>query len=225
MSLVAPTAAERNSWGCHGRDIWVYMMNAVLTGATSLPGNHWSDSAEDYALTTDWLMGGGCLSSSDLVLARRFLAYMAKLVHTDSYGSSAGTANWNNPALFQSGSIWDYTGMRAMGNNYTDSKYLYLAAAGLTFDDNPTDDPALTNSCSATRYQVCQDGFRRIAACVFPAARGRLPVQGMGPHRRPERGVAGISGRLRKCPHAANLPQHLEQQHAVLWRRERRGVE
>jgi hypothetical protein len=47
--------------------------------------------------------------------------------------------------------------VRWLGNNYTQSKILFLAAAGLTFDDNPTDDPPLTNTCSATRYQVCPD--------------------------------------------------------------------
>jgi hypothetical protein len=35
---------------------------------------------------------------------------------------------------------------------------MYLTAAALTFDDNPTDDPPLPNTCSATRYQVCADG-------------------------------------------------------------------
>jgi glycosyltransferase involved in cell wall biosynthesis len=44
-----------------------------------------------------------------------------------------------------------------MGNNYTMSKMLLLVGIGLTFDDNSTDDPPLTNACSATRYAVCPD--------------------------------------------------------------------
>src|ERR1035441_3906776 len=44
-----------------------------------------------------------------------------------------------------------------MGNNYTQAKMIYLVAAALTFNDNTTDDPPLTNTCSATRYQVCPD--------------------------------------------------------------------
>ncbi len=45
-----------------------------------------------------------------------------------------------------------------MGNNYTHARILILTAAALTFNDNTTDDPPLTNTCNATRYQVCPDG-------------------------------------------------------------------
>jgi hypothetical protein len=45
-----------------------------------------------------------------------------------------------------------------MGNNYTHARILILMAAALTFNDNTTDDPPLSNTCSATRYQVCPDG-------------------------------------------------------------------
>ena len=45
-----------------------------------------------------------------------------------------------------------------MGNNYTHSKIFYLAAAALTFNDDPDDDPPLANTCHATRYVVCPDG-------------------------------------------------------------------
>ncbi len=37
-------------------------------------------------------------------------------------------------------------------------RILLLTAAALTFNDNPTDDPPLSNTCNATRYQVCPDG-------------------------------------------------------------------
>jgi hypothetical protein len=50
--------------------------------------------------------------------------------------------------------------MRRSGNNYTETRLLYLTAASLTFDDNTTDDPPLTgtyNTCGATRYQLCTD--------------------------------------------------------------------
>lgn len=48
--------------------------------------------------------------------------------------------------------------MRAMGNNYTQSRVLILTAMALTFNDDPNDDPPLPNTCNATRYQVCPDG-------------------------------------------------------------------
>ena len=58
LSMVAPTAAERNTWGCYGRDVWVYAMEQVLSGKEEIRGNHWSDSVTQFALTTDWLMAG-----------------------------------------------------------------------------------------------------------------------------------------------------------------------
>ena len=63
LSMVAPTPAERNAWGCYGRDIWVYVMQQVLSGKEEIKGNHWSDSAPQFALTTDWLMAGNYLSA------------------------------------------------------------------------------------------------------------------------------------------------------------------
>ena len=154
LSMIAPTYGERNTWGCHGRDVWVYMMSAVISGTTSFGGNHWSDSVVAYALTTDWLMAGGYLSSSDLTIARQFLAKVAPTIINYSYGDSPLIGSYNSSSQFAG------TGasLRDMGNNYTSSKELYLVSIALTFNDNITDDPALANTCSATRYQVCPDG-------------------------------------------------------------------
>jgi hypothetical protein len=157
MSLVDPTDATYH-WGCYGRDVFTYMMGRFVASPNSYSGNHWSDNVEAFALTADWLMGGSYLSSADRALTRQFLAAIAQYSITTSYGTSAPIGNYNSSAQFNPGTIWDYTGQRAMGNNYTESKILYLASAALTFNDNATDDPPLTNTCNATRYQVCPDG-------------------------------------------------------------------
>lgn len=157
LSMVAPTPAERNAWGCYSRDIWVYVMQQVISGKEEIKGNHWSDSAAQFVLTTDWLMAGNYLSTSDLDLARRFLAYFAKTVLGFSYGSTAPTTKYNSPAQFQENDIYSLIGMRAMGNNYTMSKMLAIVGASLTFNDDPTDDPDLSNSCNAKRNELCPD--------------------------------------------------------------------
>jgi hypothetical protein len=48
--------------------------------------------------------------------------------------------------------------MRQMGNNYNEALFYLLSTLPLTFNDNTTDDPPLSNTCGATRYQVCSDG-------------------------------------------------------------------
>jgi hypothetical protein len=158
LSMVAPTQAERDRWACYGRDVWVYVMNQAVNGKTSLHGgNQWSDSSAAFSLTTDWLMAGNYLSAADLSLARRFLGWAAQNALSLAYGFTAPVGGYNSPAQFDTGSIWDLTSVRAMGNNYTLSKMLYVVAAALTFDDNTTDDPPLSNSCIADRSTVCPD--------------------------------------------------------------------
>jgi hypothetical protein len=158
MSMIDPSDPTYK-WGCYGRDVWTYVMKEVMNGSTDLLENEWSDSSPHFAFTTDFLMAGGYLSSTDQAQARTFLAYMSQLVLNNSVGDSwnTTTSTYSSSAQFNSGGVWDLTGMRAMGNNYTESKLLYLVAAGLTFDDNATDDPALPNTCGATRYEVCPD--------------------------------------------------------------------
>lgn len=157
LSMVAPTAAERGTWGCYGRDVWVYVMNQVLTHKETVQGNHWSDSSLSFTLTTDWLLAGGYLTAADQDLARRFLATMATTVLGYSYGTTPGVANYNSSGQFDEHKPFDLVSMRAMGNNYTMSKMLYTAAVALTFNDDPSDDPPLRNTCSAGRYVVCPD--------------------------------------------------------------------
>ena len=156
LSMVAPTPAERNTWGCYGRDVWVYVMEQVISGKEVIRGNHWSDSVPQFALTTDWLMAGNYLSASDQVLARRFLAYFAKAA-LGFYGVTAPPEKYNSLAQFQVSDPWSLAGMRGMGNNYTMSKMLALLGAGLTFNDDSTDDPDLPNSCNAKRSELCPD--------------------------------------------------------------------
>jgi len=157
LSMVAPTTGERNAWGCYARDLWVYAMEQVLSGKEEIRGNHWSDSIAPFTLTTDWLMAGNYLSPHDLDVARRFLAYFAKTVLGFAYGTNAPVANYNSVSQLTPGDPYSLVGIRSMGNNYTMSKMLVLAGSGLTFNDDPTDDPNLPNSCNAKRSEICPD--------------------------------------------------------------------
>ena len=157
LSMAAPTPAERNAWGCYGRDVWVYVMQQVLSGKEEIKGNHWSDSVSQFALTTDWLMAGNYLSASDQELARRFLAFFAKTILGYAYGATSPPEKYDSPAQFQENYIYSLAGMRAMGNNYTMSKLLGVLGAALTFNDDPADDPNLPNSCNAKRTDLCPD--------------------------------------------------------------------
>ena len=166
MALLDPSDPTYN-WGCYGRDEWVYTANLVTTGAYPIAGNPFSDSSLFFTLTTDWLMGSGSLSPSDVTACRQFLAFLGKDVlsftgngYTPIICNSPGsTVACNSPQLYipASSPAGDVGTLRIMGNNYTFSKVFYMAAVALTFDDNTTDDPPLSNTCSATRYQVCTD--------------------------------------------------------------------
>jgi hypothetical protein len=162
LSLVAATSAQRTTWGCAGRDTYVYAMNQVLAGHQSITGNDWSDNAMNYLITADWLMAGGYLSSSDITLTRKFFAYFAQQIlgPNGNNGYVTPVTGYNSALLFNA----PMTGpgnpiglMRDMGNNYTMTRILALTIIGLTFDDNATDDPATANTCGATRYQMCPD--------------------------------------------------------------------
>ncbi|HXS12573.1 MAG TPA: Ig domain-containing protein, partial [Acidobacteriaceae bacterium] len=175
MSMVDPNDSTYN-WGCYGRDIWMYYANFWLNPMSSaysadsaairqvdanygLTGNHGADSTEALTLTPDWLMAGGYLSAADQQVTRAYFALAAKqMINIALTGNRATVGNYNSPAQVNTNSIWDFDGQRAMGNNYSHSKVLYLTAAALIFNDTPTDDPALTNSCGAGRYTVCADG-------------------------------------------------------------------
>ena len=160
MALIDPSDPTYK-WGCYGHDLMVYVMTHVINGTQVIHGNDWSDGSLEYVLTPDWLMGSGALSSpGDLTLARQYLYFLAQNVLVTSstgegmYGYVAPNGTYNNPSEFTSG---DLGSMRMMGNNYTMSRMLYLAAASLTFNDNTTDDPPTSNTCGATRYKVCSD--------------------------------------------------------------------
>lgn len=175
MSMVDPNDSTYK-WGCYGRDIWIYNANFWMNPLSSsytpatlairqvdanygLTGNHGADSTEDLTLAADWLMAGNYLSASDLALTRQYFANAAREMLSIAYtGSRPPVGGYNSSAQFNTGSVWDFGSQRSMGNNYTHSKMMYLVASALTFNDTTTDDPALPNTCNATRYQVCPDG-------------------------------------------------------------------
>ena len=152
MALVDPSDPTYH-WGCYGRDIWTYTEGIVISGAYNIIGNTWSDTSVNFAVDNDWLMGSGSLSPADQTLGRQFLYFLMKTTMNYFYGISTPVTPLNSPTLTGNA----IGNMRTMGNNYTMSKMMLLVAAGLTFNDNTTDDPPLTNTCSATRYQVCPD--------------------------------------------------------------------
>jgi hypothetical protein len=157
MALMDPSDATYN-WACYAHDVGIYVMSNYVSGGVPGSANEWSDSSHAMALLPDWMIGSGAISSSaDLATARAFLAYMANLVL--NYGGTQNPAGaYNSSAMFSTGSPYDLDGIRTDGgNNYNLSRMLYLAAAGLTFNDTTADDPALANTCGATRYQVCPD--------------------------------------------------------------------
>jgi hypothetical protein len=152
MALVDPSDPTYN-WGCYGRDTWTYAMTQVLNGNEPIIGNTWSDTSVNFAFDTDWLMGSGSLSTADQTLARQFLAYLGQTILGYYYGITPPVSGYNSTSLTGN----NIGNMRAMGNNYTESKLMLMAAIGLTFNDTTSDDPALSNSCGATRYQLCSD--------------------------------------------------------------------
>jgi hypothetical protein len=175
MSMVDPNDSTYN-WGCYGRDIWMYYTNFWLNPMSSaysadtapyrqvdanygLTGNHGADATEFLTLTPDWLMAGGYLSAADQQVTRAYFALAGQQMINIAYtGTRAPVGNYNSAGQFNTGSVWDFVGQRAMGNNYSHSKIMFLTAAALTFNDTTTDDPSLTNTCGAGRYTVCPDG-------------------------------------------------------------------
>jgi hypothetical protein len=101
---------------------------------------------------------------SDQNSARSYLTMAGSMMINIAYtGVRAAVGGYNSSAQFDTASIYDFQGQRAMGNNYTHSKIMYLTAAALTFNDNTTDDPTLpqtsnTNTCNGSRPTVCSDG-------------------------------------------------------------------
>ena len=170
LSMVAPTSTLRNQYGCAGRDMWVYVMNAALTSGNTIyswlnggNGNYWSDNANNFIFTGDWLMGNGYMGSADIAVQRQFNPMMMKLALAEwgGEGNTPPVTTYNSPAQFANNEVawapYNLGDIRATGNNYTWSRDMYLVGLGLMFDDNTTDDPPLTNTCSATRYQMCPD--------------------------------------------------------------------
>ena len=92
-----------------------------------------------------------------------------------------------------------------MGNNYTHSKMLYLVAAALTFNDTTTDDPALANTCGATRYQVCPDGTAGSLHAYWTYLTGGMLYKDWAHMEDPEVSRAGLSGGLFQSARSTHL--------------------
>jgi hypothetical protein len=175
MSMIDPNDSTYK-WGCYGRDLWIYYANFWINPLSSaysadtlslrqvdakdgLTGNHGADSTEYLTLTPDWLMAGGYLNASDLATTRTYFAVAShQMIYYISTGARAIIGSYNSSAQFHTGSVWDYVGQRAMGNNYSFSKMMFLTAASLTFNNTVDDDPAEPNTCNANRDTVCPDG-------------------------------------------------------------------
>lgn len=162
MALIDPNDSTYD-WSCYGHDVWVDLMTRFVAGTYNPNNDEWRQSAVQFSFTTDWLLGSGALRDpKDLDLARRFVyAALRYTVGPPHYGPSSWippNGSSNNASLYNSpGEFGGVSKMRTMGNNYALARNIYLAALPLTFNDDPTDDPATTNTCSASRYIVCPD--------------------------------------------------------------------
>lgn len=164
MSIIATISNDstrRNTYGCAARDIYMANVGYALADQINLTqGNRWSDGSTSFIFAADWLMGGNYFSSADMTNVRAFLYKYAQ--DQVSAGATDGVraliGSYNDPAQFVTTSNLAATGERATVNNYSRSRDLLLMGIGLMFNDDTTDDPPLTNTCSATRYQICSDG-------------------------------------------------------------------
>ena len=157
MGILFPTETPLGGsckWGDYGHDVWVYVMTHVLDGSTSLPQNHWSDTVTSFALTGEWCVAVCSLTSGEKLQTQAYLAHMAQLT-LQYFSFPDPTQPYNSSGMFTDGpdNFWNAN----IGNNYEQSVMMYQLAAGFTFNDNTGEDPPLTNTCSATRYQVCPD--------------------------------------------------------------------
>lgn len=160
VSMISASSSTRNQYGCAARDVFMTNIGYVISGAIDLSaGNRWSDGSEYWAFTADNLMAGGYLSSADKAIVRTYLSTLAfEQINNHTNGDQAVIGSYNSSAQFEGSNTISASGMRAMMNNYTQSRVLLLMAIAFTFNDDTTDDPPLSNTCSATRYQVCPDG-------------------------------------------------------------------
>jgi hypothetical protein len=162
LALIDPSDPTYD-WSCYGHDVWADLMTRFVAGAYTPNEDEWRHSAAEFSFTTDWLMGSGALNArSDTDLARQFVyAALRYTVSPAHYGSSSWippNASSNDVSLYNSpGEFGGISKMRTMGNNYALARNIYIAALPLTFNDDATDDPATTNTCSASRYVVCPD--------------------------------------------------------------------
>jgi hypothetical protein len=153
LSMIDPSDPTYN-WGSYGRDVWVYLMNQVVTAGGVIPAVGQDEarrSAVPFVFTTDWLMAGNYLSSGDQTLARTYIATTLANLVSDS---PILNGPYNSPSMFTGRGIGS---MRLFGNNYQESWYLYFGVLPLTFNDTTGDDPTLTN-CAGGRYAVCAGG-------------------------------------------------------------------
>lgn len=153
-----PSGVGSCTWGQIARDVWIYTLTNLKSGAIYFAGNVWSDESVSMVLGLHYAIASGAINTTtDLNSVRSFMAWALPTILNYSYGSSAPATNLNNYQQFHTGNQFELTGQRAMGNNYTQSKILYVIGYALMFHDDTTNDPALTNTCSAARYAMCAD--------------------------------------------------------------------
>lgn len=162
MALVDPSDPTYN-WNCYGHDGWVWFMNQFNSGAQAPGEDEWRGDDVYYAVDTDWLIGSGAITSpADLTVARNYVYNALRYTVTGTFGAVAWlppNGNTNDTSTYNSlaalgGAV---SRVRTMGNNYALARNTLLAGLSLTFDDNNTDDPPPSNTCSASRSTVCPD--------------------------------------------------------------------
>jgi hypothetical protein len=160
MALVDPNTSTGTNWGCYGHDVMMYIINQFNSGAYTPGQDEVRNQSAGLGLSVDWLLGGSfpALSSSgDITAARTYVAGMLKYVMIDYLNGWYPGAN-NSPGWYNSSNMFPaIVNVRNLGNNYSETRFWLIPALALTFNDNSTDDPPLTNTCSATPGQVCPD--------------------------------------------------------------------
>jgi hypothetical protein len=143
VALMDNSSSNRNQYGCPAHDVFMTNIEYAINGEFKVDGNRMSGSADQFALTADLLLGGGYLSSADQAVVRNFLAVVAYDQVNSFYGSEGVIGSYNSATQFTNFGDSSYVFMRAMGNNYTQSRMLILTAAALQFDDNTSADPLM----------------------------------------------------------------------------------
>jgi hypothetical protein len=148
-SMLDNSSANRNLWGCAGRDIFMSVMQMFFNNEIPYAWNYpygLENSANGLIFTADALMAGGYFSAADLQTVRTYFYGLAFAAGQAPNGAGIPMipTGLNNPTTqFTPTNQYAITHQRATGNNYTLTWFEMMSAAALTFDDNGTDDPVI----------------------------------------------------------------------------------